>query len=233
MGFDVLHGILLGMVIVLLVGMVVISATFFEENREHRGTLDLLKGEVQHAAMLGEANTGLRQQIADLKRTIASLTVKVDTQRDALAEAASDLADAKDQVQRMRRPFNPDAPTSTDVVIMAQILAAECDNRATYAEIRLTAQVILNRVAFYHSSVKDVVMDPGQFMPVTTGAWLWAMPSALEAAAAYNAVCGIDTAQVTDPRLLFFCESGHEDAFFKNDLAFVIKLGDTSFYKRK
>lgn len=163
---------------------------------------------------------------------------RVTTLRDENSALRKDISEMEDEItssRAERRPFDPKLAAPTR--LLAQIVAAECGPTATYAECRMVAQVIVNRAAKYHKTILEIITKPGQFTPVTSGAWLWATPTPIETAAAYNAVNRIDAvdgwgdAQLR--QVLYFCAAGHADEFFRDRLVLVRRIGDTEFYREK
>jgi spore germination cell wall hydrolase CwlJ-like protein len=165
--------------------------------------------------------------------TLSDLNFTLVATNAVLRKDISEMEDEITSSRAERRPFDPTKATPTR--LMAQIVAAECGPTATYDECRMVAQVIVNRANRSKASLLDTITAPGQFTPVASGAWVWATPTPVEMAAAYNAVNHIDSAYETfgASDVLYFCAAGHEDQFFKTKLVLDRRIGDTAFYRTK
>lgn len=171
---------------------------------------------------------GLQGKIVTLNRALTA-TVQDNA---SLSKDISEMEDELTESRSLREPFDPE--TATAVQILAQIVAAECDRFSTYMECRWTAQVIVNRQYKYNKTMKEIVLDPGQFTPVTTKSWTWATPTVIESAAAWNASMGVNDGVIGMehwPEVLYFCNVGSEDEFFKTKLQWCFTIGHTSFYQ--
>ncbi len=150
---------------------------------------------------------------------------ELNTSRSSLTKTTKVLNTLLDKIHR----FDP--KTVSEPELLAQIVAAECGQPSSYKECRAVAQVILNRTDHGQGqgTLLEVIMSPGQFSPVTSGAWLGAIPNVIESAAAFNAWNETDGAPLAG-HVLYFCAAGHENEFFRT-LTFVATIGETSFYK--
>jgi spore germination cell wall hydrolase CwlJ-like protein len=201
-------------------------------------TAELLSTALEDVADLTD-EVGLLSSTIDIDAAVirsheaenTQLVKKITQLRKDISEIQDELTTSRSE----RRPFDPKSAGASRV--LAQIVAAECGPTATYDECRMVAQVIVNRSTKYHKTILEIVTDPEQFAPVTSGAWLWATPTPVETAAAYNAVNSIDTVNCFgDPntyKVLYFCAAGHEDEFFRTKLVLDRRIGDTAFYREK
>ena len=178
------------------------------------------------------ALAGAVKQYTGLLGEYANLQVQNRTLQKDISESEDDILAVRASAYAAKRPFNP--LTATPVQVLAQAVATEAGPTATYAECRAIAQVMINRMMHRKAgtTILDVVTEKDQFTAVSDGRWVWAAPTDVERAAAYNAWNGIDNPTIGS-EVLYFCARGHEDEFFKTELAFVIAWGDTSFYKEK
>jgi len=193
----------------------------------------------------------LTAEVADLTDELGRAEAIADNERALHTDAEEELEEAWMQVEARnvtiaaldeevnearagRKPFNPSK--ATNLQLLAQIVAAECDSTAPYKECRAVAQVVLNRWAAEgkSDSLLPILTAPGQFSPVTSKAWLWATPGLLETAAAYNAYCAVDVPPVAQV-VLYFCTvpSATSSEFFRTKLDRVTQIGSTVFFKEK
>jgi len=181
----------------------------------------------------GELSSQLEQEARSSFETEERLqlaTEDVESLRVAIAAMDAEVNEAR----AGRKPFNPSK--ATNLQLLAQIVAAECDSTAPYKECRAVDQVVLNRWAAEgkSDSLLPILTAPGQFSPVTSKAWLWATPGLLETAAAYNAYCAVDVPPVAQV-VLYFCTvpSATSSEFFRTKLDRVTQIGSTVFFKEK
>lgn len=108
---------------------------------------------------------------------------------------------------------------------LCKIVEAEASTQ-DLAGRTLVADVVLNRVesAKYPNSIKEVILDKGQFDPVTRGAYFGADPDSLTKEAVMNALNGDDNSMGA----IYFQKSV---AQVWGDKEYLFRYGDHSFYK--
>lgn len=193
---------------------------YLEQWRQSDRVLDMTRDSRQEFV---DALTDSQLREEGLVERVDTLQAQLDTARDNAKKTDRVLDSMLDRMHR----FDP--KRATPIELLAQILAAECGQPSNYKECRAVAQVILNRATAGNTSLLEVITAPGQFSPVTSGAWLGATPNVIESAAAWNAWNETDEPPI-DGTTLYFCARGHENDFFRT-LQFVSTIGETSFYK--
>jgi spore germination cell wall hydrolase CwlJ-like protein len=187
-----------------------------------RSEVDRLNADVDALSVEIEAQKVSAKQRSELFHEVMS---RVLTLRKENTRLNAEISEMKTESKRF------DKKTATDDELLAQLLAAEAGPGSTYEECRAIAQVVMNRwdIAPFPQSLLNTLTEPGQFSPVTSGAWLFATPNRVETAAAYNALHRIDDAGLAKD-VLYFVANGHEDSFF-HKLSLYDTIGDTSFYR--
>lgn len=225
--------VLLTVAVVLLI--VAIGVIAWEDSR-YRDTARLLSGVLDANGDLRIERDAEKANADQLDKELEDALHAIETMRSAAAGYQRQIAALAATVETLtaaRKRFDP--AHATNLQLLAQIVAAECDAYAPYAECRAVAQVVINRARESERTILEVLTEPGQFTPVAEGTWLGAVPGTLECAAAYNALVGVDNPMIPDD-VLYFCslKSSTTSEFFLRLSAEgrrYCKFGDTVFYR--
>ena len=186
--------------------------------------------EIREASRNVRYEEGTAQELSEETILLAASTETVpvvETQPRRMAASYTDESRRPVDASSVEYSFRMNG-SEEDRAVLNRIVMAEAGDQDMKGQI-MVANVILNRVrsSKFPNTVYDVVFAPGQFTPVSNGAYDRAVPSASVKEAVSRALEGEDYSQGA----LYFVMYNTSSSWFRNALTFVGRHGDHNFYK--